>query len=174
MHSDSSQFAWAGVDQNGVVIRDSWSQKTHTWHINVKALGGAAHTIKSLAQPNQSVVLRVDNTVAQRYLSKVGGKKPLLNFLVRNLFLWCQQRNVSVTVERVPSKDCWADQPSRFWDKKRLLPRRQVVFPLKQSSPWLVPEWDMFASPSKSKLPKFCARHPHWKAELVESLACSL
>ena len=45
-----------------------------SWHINLKELEAATSTIMSLATPEDSVLLNVDNTVILSYLKKQGGK----------------------------------------------------------------------------------------------------
>ena len=85
LHSDSSSHAWAGIDlENQNLVQDSWRDSAGL-HINVKELTAAIHTIKSLARPQEKVLLCVDNSVAYHYLKK-GGKVPHLNQLMRNLW----------------------------------------------------------------------------------------
>jgi len=76
LHSDSSSHAWAGIDLgNQNLVQDSWRDSAGL-HINVKELTAAIHTIKSLARPQEKVLLCVDNSVAYHYLKK-GGRFPI-------------------------------------------------------------------------------------------------
>ena len=64
LHSDSSNFAWAGVDiTTGALVQEYW-RDLQGLHINVKELSAAIHTVKSLAKPKELVSLKVDNSVA--------------------------------------------------------------------------------------------------------------
>ena len=175
IHSDSSHFACGGIDlQKGNCVQDFWGQNKN-WHINVKEINAAAHTIKSLAKPGQQINLSVDNTVAYSYLRKWGGKLEHFNSVVRDLWHWCHQNNVFLNISLVKSEVCMADQLSRTIQKEDMS-LNQALFSklLHRFSTWVQPTIDMFASPGNSKLESFCARHPHWNASLIDALTCPL
>lgn len=76
-HSDSSTFAWAGLDPStGTFVQEFWREKA-SLHINIKELEAAIFTIKSLGKPGQTILLSVDNQVAFYYLTKGGGDIPI-------------------------------------------------------------------------------------------------
>ena len=174
IHSDSSDWAWAGVDCQGNLVRDFWRQQAD-WHINLKELAASIRSVKSLARPGESICLAVDNTVCQSYLSKTGGRLASYNALIRDLFHWCQGRKISLQIQRVKSADCWADSPSRWPDKNDYALNRELFqFFQKSFSEWVRPTVDVFASPSNTQLPLFISRYQHWDSFLVDALHCTL
>jgi len=73
LHTDSSDFAWAGVDNLGNQVQDFW-RADQSLHIIEKKVGAAVKAIKALAHKGEHLRLAVDNTVAQSYLKKGGGE----------------------------------------------------------------------------------------------------
>jgi hypothetical protein len=174
--SDSSNLAWGGLDtSSGLSVQDFWREKSGL-HINVKELEAAIHTIKSLAKPNETVHLSVDNSVAFSYLRKGGGRLPHFNALMRDLWAWCMERSIALQPQLVKSSEQAADSLSRpLQDKEDYsLDRNLFLQLLAKFQPWVVPQVDMFANPGNAQLPQFCSRAPHWAALLVDALHCPL
>ena len=74
LHSDSSDYLWAGLDLNTKdVVQEYWRDQAGL-HITVKELSAAVQTVMSLAKPKEVVQLGVDNLVAYYYLLKGGGE----------------------------------------------------------------------------------------------------
>lgn len=62
----------------------------------------------------------MDSTVALKYISKMGGRKPLLNSLAKQLWEWCESRNIWISAFHIPGKlNVRADELSRDLKKKR-------------------------------------------------------
>jgi hypothetical protein len=174
--SDSSDLAWAGLDLGtGLAVQDFWRAKSDL-HINVKELDAAVSTVKSLAHPGDRVHLRVDNSVAFSYLRKGGGRLPHLNALMRDLWVWCMGRGITLEPQLVKSAEQEADGLSRPLQDRGDYGLDPVLCHqlFLRFSPVVRPKIDMFASPGNSQLPEFCARTPHWGATLVDALHCSL
>ena len=75
LHSDSSTWAWGGVDSSsGKILQEFW-RGDHTLHINAKELKAAILTIKSFAKKGEHVLLNIDNQVAMSYIKKWGGER---------------------------------------------------------------------------------------------------
>ena len=75
LHSDSSDFAWGGLDiHSGEKVQEYWRQRSHL-HINQKEMEAAIGTVQSLAKPGETVELNVDNKVLFYYLNKGGEEK---------------------------------------------------------------------------------------------------
>ena len=67
---------------------------------------------------NENIQLFLDNTVALKYLSKMGGRKSNLNELAREIWLWCEARNIWLSAYHIPGKlNTKADALSRFSKK---------------------------------------------------------
>ena len=70
LHSDSSQWAWAGLKVNTQeIVQDFWREEA-SQHINWKELKAAIFTVQSFATPGDKIMLCVDNVVTFAYLSK--------------------------------------------------------------------------------------------------------
>ena len=66
LHSDSSNFGWAGVDlRTGQKVHEFWRSEAGL-HINIKELKAAISTVRSLAKPGEKVFLTVYNSVDRR------------------------------------------------------------------------------------------------------------
>ena len=95
---------------------------------------------------------------------------------MRDLWVWCMGRGITLEPQLVPSAEQEADGLSRPLQDRGdygLDPVLCRQFFL-QFSPVVQPRIDMFASPGNSQLPEFCARAPHWGATLVDALHCPL
>ena len=176
LHSDSSTWAWGGVDSSQkVFIQDYWRGE-HTLHINAKELKAALQTIKSFAKKGESILLNIDNQVALSYLRKWGGKKEYLNNIMLELLDWCLERDISLQVQWVPSQEMVADRLTR-WSKDPgdytldVKVFQQIVHFFSEK---MTPEVDMFSSPGNAKFQKFCTRWPHHQSFLVDALKCDL
>ena len=175
-HSDSSNWAWGGVDPaSGEHVQEFWRDKKGL-HINVKELTAAISTVKSLARPHDRINLCVDNSVAFSYLKKGGGKLPHFNLLMRDFWRWAMDKKLFLEVTLVKSAEDLADGLSRTpfdWGDYTLHPPLFLHLSA-LLRPWIRPLVDMFASPGNRQLPQFCARHPHWEALCADALNCPL
>ena len=176
LFSDSSTWAWGGLDsQSGRKIQDFWRAR-HVLHINQKELFAAVETVKALAKPKETVVLHVDNQVAFSYLNKWGGRKPYLNNILKPLLYWCREKKITLQVDWVPSADQLADKLTRERKDPGDYTLNVNVFQaiLQFFKGKISPAVDMFCTPSNAKFPKFCCRYPHQGALLVDALKTSL
>jgi hypothetical protein len=176
LHSDSSDWAWGGLDStSGRQVQEFW-REDQILHINVKEIRAAVHTVQALAQPGEMVHLKVDNSVCWAYLRKGGGRLPHLNALVRPLFRWCQENEVQLKVSLVPSADMLADKLSRTApDSGDYTLNRAVFRQVREkfaTSCW--PQVDCFASPGNRQLPKYISRWPHHGAWATDALQANL
>ena len=176
LHSDSSTYAWGGVDINSNAYVQEYWRDQHVLHINVKELQAAINTVKSLSKKGEVVELAVDNQVVFYYLTKGGGRKSPFNKMLQPFFRWCMENNVTLQVKWVPSEECLADPLSR-WSQDRgdySLDRLLFQFLQKHFAPHILLQTDLFASPGNKKLESFVSRWPHWEATAVDALACPL
>ena len=83
---------------------------------------------------------------------------------------------ITLSVSLLPSALCLADALSRVPKDRGDYKLHPPVFQqtLRFFSRWVQPTLDMFASPGNRQLERFACRYPHWEAELVDSLSCSL
>jgi hypothetical protein len=176
LHSDSSDRGWGGIDPaTGKFVQEFWREKSDL-HINIKEMGAAVNTVKSLSQPGENVLLCVDNQVLYYYLQKGGGRKNPFNIMLQPFWHWLMEQKINLQVKWVPSEKCLADPLSR-WSQDRgdysldpaLFRHLQKFF-----RPFLKLDTDLFASPGNKKLKNFVSRWPHWEAKAVDALQCPL
>ena len=75
-------------------------------HINYLELKAAFLCLKHFCNNvnNEHIYVFLDNTVAPKYLSKMGGRKPQLNQLAKEIWLWCENRNIWFSLFHIPGK----------------------------------------------------------------------
>ena len=108
------------------------------------------NTVRSFAKPGKKVTLCVDNVVTFAYLSKGGGRLPHLNAMVRPFLERCVKERVTVELQLVKRQHCLADGPNRAPQDRgdySLCPK-PFQHLLKTFQRWIIPELDMFATPS--------------------------
>ena len=113
--TDSSNFAWGAVCE-GKSTGGPWVRQEKDWHINYKELMAAFFGLKVFCSElsHCHVKLFVDNTTALAYINNQGGRKPGLNGLARQLWLWAEERQIWVSAVHVPgTQNIEADRASR-------------------------------------------------------------
>ena len=86
--SDSSGMGWGWHDVTYDVKRQGqWPDNYILQHINYLELKVAFQALQSLCHnvSNEHVHIYLDNTTAIKYLSKIGGQKPHLNNIAREI-----------------------------------------------------------------------------------------
>ena len=115
IESDASTQGW-GAFCGGTRTGGPWSPEERQWHINCLEALAAFHAVKCFVRDKKSitVLLRMDNTTAVMYVNKLGGTvSPNLNTIVREIWLWCMNRDITLVAEHLPGVlDTIADQES--------------------------------------------------------------
>jgi hypothetical protein len=113
VESDVSTHGW-GATCDGVRTGGPWSPEESQWHINCLEALAAFHAVRCFVRDRRdvSVLLRLDNTSA---VCKLGGTvSPILNAIVRDLWLWCMNRGITLSAEHLPGVlNTVADEESR-------------------------------------------------------------
>ncbi|KAJ0169654.1 hypothetical protein K1T71_014839 [Dendrolimus kikuchii] len=114
--SDASLTGW-GIHCNGESVGGLWSQSEQKFHINQLELLAAFFGLKCFASTynNCDILLRIDNTTAIACINKMGSIQfPHLNDITRNIWNWCESRDINVQASYIKSKEnCLADKESR-------------------------------------------------------------
>ena len=104
--------------------------------------------------------MRLDNTTAIAYVNNKGGTHVAeLNEIARNMWKWCEQRNIVIYAWYIPSKENTdADRESRVNNIDTEWELHQNAFEkiVRYHSP---PEIDLFATRANTKCNLFCAWH---------------
>ena len=171
--SDSSNTAWGGVygDQS---TGGPWAGEECGWHINVKELMAAFFTLKAFCSDfrDTHVRLNVDNTTSVVYINKQGGKKPQLNDIARDMWLWAQARCIWLSAVHIPGvENCSADSASRTcYDTETEWQLDPNVFKMLETcfGPFGA---DLFASRLNTQCPVFFSWRPDPNATAIDALA---
>ena len=114
--SDASLTGW-GVYCKGKKSHGWWSDNEKMYHINVLELKAVFYGLKCFANNLNSceILLRIDNTTALSYINKMGGVRfPVLSNLSREIWEWCEKRNLWLYASYVKScENIHADEESR-------------------------------------------------------------
>lgn len=115
--TDASLQAWGAVCNN-MKTGGAWShEESERMHINELEMLAAFLGLKCFAKQmtKAHVQIYVDNTVAMTCLNKMGSSKSdKLNKLTKEIWEWCMERDIWISVARIAGVDNWeADYESR-------------------------------------------------------------
>lgn len=159
--TDASLTGW-GAYSEGERASGVWNQNEAKLHINQLELIAAHLGLKCFAKRDHAceILLRMDNTTAIAYVNKMGGiQYPTLTEISRDIWNWCEERELWVYASYIPSKENKeADEGSR------LLPPETEW----ELSPWAFSkikrkfgnfDLDLFASRANSKCDVYISWH---------------
>lgn len=162
IYTDASNSGWGAVlgtkKANGM-----WTETEKEYHINYLELLAVFLGLKCFVpkEVNCTILLRIDNTTAISYVNRMGGIQfPHLSNLARDIWQWCEKRNIYLYASYVNTKENCADAESR-----KVNP--DIEWELSQSAFELiiqqlgVPEIDLFASRTNAK----CEVYVAWKQD---------
>ncbi len=122
IETDAPTTGW-GATCNGVRTGSPWSRQERSLYINCLELLAATLEVKCYAKGRTSVSipLKMDSISALTYINKMGGTiSPELTRLAKELWLWCMERNISLSAEHLPSVlNTLADEESRVMKGRR-------------------------------------------------------
>jgi len=157
--SDASTTGW-GAFCEGKKARGFWTIEEQKWHINRLELKASFFALKSFVGDltDCEILLRIDNTTAISYINKMGGvQHPNLHRITKEIWQWCEARNIWVTASYIKSKDnVIADQESRIKNIDTEWELADYAF-IKAVDRFGQPEVDLFASRCNAKCKKFFA-----------------
>lgn len=173
--SDASSTGW-GVACGDRRANGNWTESELNLHINTLELKAAYYGLKIFTPDlrNSDILLRIDNTTAISYINRMGGvQHPHLNELTRNIWQWCEDRNIFIFASYIKSSDnVIADTESRRFNIDTEWEISETVF-MRITELLGKPEFDLFASAQNNK----CARYSSWKldpfSEVVDAFTFS-
>ncbi len=180
IQSDSSDFAWGGVElENGRTCRGTWSIEEKQQHINVKELKAGFLCLKQLIgnQRDVTILLEMDNTTAVAYINNMGGRKPHLNEIAKEIWFWALENNIWLVAKHIPGEsNIIADTQSRIIDRQPKVrdnidcewKLHEKVFS-KIREKWPSIKIDLFASKINKQLPKYVSWRPDCKAYDIDA-----
>lgn len=118
---DASQNGWGIYDvQRNETSGGNWSAEERELHINCLELMAIKICLQTFAKNKYDQHIKVfsDNTTAVRGLNKMGSIKEQLNYIIREIWLWCKVRNIFITVAYIAGKkNVEADRASREFNE---------------------------------------------------------
>lgn len=161
--TDASTTGW-GAACRSEKIGGFWTVEERLHHINYLELLAALFGLKSFASSysNCEILMRIDNTTALSYINRMGGVQyPHLNKITRDIWQWCEKRNIFVFASYIKSsqnKD--ADMESRNLNIDTEWELSSAAFN-KIVEKFGRPQIDLFASRLNAK----CDKYISWKRD---------
>ncbi|KAJ8959789.1 hypothetical protein NQ317_001016 [Molorchus minor] len=113
---NSSKTGWGAVS-GSAATHGFWDEQERKFHINYLELKAIFYGLQCFAREenNSNIILRVDNKTAIAYINKMGGtQSKSLNLLSRQIWQWCENKNIYLHASYIPSKEnSRADKESR-------------------------------------------------------------
>ena len=171
IESDASRTGWGALSQE-TRTGGPWSSEEKEFHINCLELLAAFLAVKTFLKSRRSVHARLwmDNQTAVAYVNNMGGTVSTQATLIsRDLWMWCLQRDITLSAQYLPGKDnTIADQESReMKDRSDWLLNREVFGMILRRFPSL--NVDLFASRLTFQLPRFFSWRPDPVAEATDA-----
>ena len=161
--SDASRTGWGAVC-GSQKTHGFWSESEKEFHINYLELKSAFFGLQCFAKDIRKVniLLRIDNTTAIAYINRMGGIQfENLNRLTKEIWQWCEVRDISVFASYISSEDnCEADFESRRLEPETEYEISSFAFN-KITEFFQIPDIDLFASRTNHK----CIRYVSWKKD---------
>lgn len=107
-----------------------------------------------------SILVRVDNKTAVAYVNKMGGtRSKSLNLLSKQIWKWCEKRNIYLHALYIPSKDNIADKESRCISTKSEYFLNWHIYS-EITSKFGIPVIDLFATKINATCNNYISWHP--------------
>ena len=117
IETDASLVGWGAVCKRVQTGGGLWSREEQEEHINVLELMAGIFAVQAFAKGKQKVHvhLRMDNTSALSYVTRMGGTRSTrLTEVARQMWDWCFHRQIILSASHLPGLDNQvADQESR-------------------------------------------------------------
>lgn len=159
IYSDASLTGW-GASCEGKNSHGFWSAEERNFHINYLELLAVFLALKVYAVDlsHCDILLRMDNTTAISYVNRMGGiQYPHLNKLAREIWQWCETRDLWILASYIPSKEnVEADRESRLENIDTEWELSNFAFSSIVRA-FGKPEIDLFATRVNAKCKIFCS-----------------
>ena len=173
IQSDASQSGWGACCDNKQA-GGPWGQAESQAHINVLETTAAFLALQSFCSTtvNKHVRLELDNTTAVTYVNAMGGNNSSeCNAVVRQMWLWCFQKNIFLTAAHIPGvTNVEADRLSRKFHDGTEWALNDEVFD-RICTQLVQPKIDLFASRLNKKLDNYVSWQPDPKAVAVDAFS---
>ncbi|XP_021342020.1 uncharacterized protein LOC110442652 [Mizuhopecten yessoensis] len=179
LETDSSGTGWGGLvkgdGHDQLQTGGHWSHSEQQNHINYLELYAAFLTLQCFCNLKRNIHVRLymDNTVAVNYLNNMGGKKPYLHDLTREMWLWCKERDIWLSVCYLPGvTNVEADKLSRKISDDIEWSLNVHIFQ-KVCDIFGIPDIDLFASRINAQVTSYVSYLPDPTAIAVDAFSLS-
>lgn len=172
IQTDSSTLGW-GYSFNGKTGGGRWSQEEKQSHINVLELRAILFALKTLRDNIQNLHVKIlsDSSTAVCYVANMGGcKSAQCDKVARDIWNFCINIGVWLSIAHIPGKTNEADGPSREFNDKLEWELSNDIF-LKVCLLWGKPTVDLFASRLNHKLDMYCSFKSDPNAAYVDAFS---
>ena len=169
IYTDASEEGWgAVVPMHPNTLAWGWFRKEKGEHINVKEFLAGVNALKAYALTSGQLHFYTDSMTLYWYLKKWGGRKEHLNDIIRELWTFCQDNDLTITPFYVPSLLNPADAPARRpWGTAQAT-LHKWTFEKITSFFDLKPAVDWMADSDNKVCRRFGAETPQDKAEFID------
>ena len=171
--TDASTLGW-GIHCNGVSNGGRWDNNEKKLHINALELLAIFIGIKSFCKNLHSTNVKImsDNATAISYISNMGGtKSKTCNSITKQIWLWCQPKQLWLTPAFIPGKqNVAADSASRNFNEATEWMLNTNVFRCITNELGL-PNIDLFASFENKQLKNYVAWKPDPEAIAIDAFS---
>lgn len=172
LSTDASTTGW-GCECKGVATGGAWSQEEARNHINYLEMLAVMLALQSFEKEvtGKHVKLLVDNSTTVNILNNMGTSHSRdLNNLNTQIWQWCINRNIWITVAHIPGKaNIIADRESRVKQYGREWSLNHSIFNMCMIKLSVEPTIDLFASRLNHKLDRYVAYKPDPGAIAIDS-----
>ena len=176
--TDASGLGWGATDGSSEIggrWNDCEAKMAENNEINYLELLAVFLALKSFCAHmcNVHVKLQSDNRTTVAYIEHMGGSKsPKCNTLAKQLWEWCIERSIWLSVSHLPGvQNVVADRKSRVFDEQTEWMLDRQVFHKICESLQFDPEIDLFASRLNTQLTRYVSWKPDPGAEFVDALS---
>lgn len=174
IYTDSSSLGWGAYCQ-GEETHGWWSKTEKLQHINYLELMAAFYGLKCFANETSSIniLIRVDNVTALSYINRMGSiKHTHLNDLARNIWNWCEDKNIWIQASYVCSNENLADKASRTISTETEWELNEYAFS-KIKNKFGKPAVDLFASNINKKCDTYVSLNRDPDASAIDAFTIS-
>lgn len=174
LYTDASKKGW-GATHNNSSTGGLWDKSECENHINWLELKAIEIGLKTYYKASaKHFKIFCDNTTAIAYINNMGGmQSQICNDLAKNIWSWCQERDLWISAYFVPGKENKvADSNSRNFNENTEWELNQNIFE-EIINTFYTPDVDLFASRINKKLDKYVSWRPDPHAMAVDAFSLS-
>jgi hypothetical protein len=174
--TDSSMLGWGAVVTDSVLYTGGhWDFQEQQHHINYLELEAAFLGLQCFCADSSDIHVRLflDNMVAISYIENMGGRIRELNYLARDIWDWCIDRNIWCSAAHIPGvENIEADRLSRKLNPDIEWMISHVVFTgISDAYDFQDSSIDLFASRINRQLPGYVSYLPDPEAHAVDAFS---